>query len=315
VRGPAAHAWLEKVMANTIPTKTGTLKLTPMLTHAGKLIGEFSVAKLGDEEFLLIGSGVVDRFHHRWWEQFLPAEGVTVESATAKLCGYSVSGPKARELLSRVAYADVSQASWPYGKVGRIEIGPVSDAILVRVAYTGELGYEIWVQPESQVPLLHALLRQGADLGAKLAGIRALNSLRVEKGYGAWGLEYSPDYSPFDAAMGHLVKFEKPAFVGREAALQLSNQARKYTYAFFEIDVQDADPWGGEPILDGEKVVGFITSAAYGHRTDKSLAIGYMQGEFQHANVALSTEILGTRCAVRILDKPAYDPQSTRMKG
>jgi dimethylglycine dehydrogenase len=81
------------------------------------------------------------------------------------------------------------------------------------------------------------------------------------------------------------------------------------------IDVQDADPWGGEPILDGEKVVGFITSAAYGHRTDKSLAIGYMQGEFQHANVALSTEILGTRCAVRILDKPAYDPQSTRMKG
>ena len=315
VSGPGAFAWLEKVMANTMPTKDGTLKLTPMLSEAGKLIGEFSVARLGADEYLLIGSGVVDRVHHRWWEQFLPAEGVTVESMTAKLAGYSVSGPNARELIACLAHGDVSKDAWPYGKVGRIEIGPASDAILVRVAYTGELGYEIWVPMESQVALLQALLREGENLGVKLAGIRALNSLRVEKGYGAWGLEYSIDYSPFDASMGHLVKFEKSDFIGREAALKLKQLPRKYTYAFFEIDAKDADPWGGEPILNGEEVVGFITSAAFGHRTGKSLGLGYMFGEPAADFENLSTEILGESCKVRILPKAAYDPLSSRMKG
>ena len=199
--------------------------------------------------------------------------------------------------------------------MGRIEIGPASDAILVRVAYTGELGYEIWAPMESQVALLQALLREGENLGVKLAGIRALNSLRVEKGYGAWGLEYSNDYSPFDASMGHLVKFEKSDFIGREAALKLKQLPRKYTYAFFEIDAKDADPWGGEPILNGEEVVGFITSAAFGHRTGKSLGLGYMFGEPAADLENLSTEILGESCKVRILPKAAYDPLSSRMKG
>ncbi|MCA3561608.1 MAG: FAD-dependent oxidoreductase [Aestuariivirga sp.] len=314
VKGAGARAWLDHVMANRMPTRDGQLVLTPMLSHTGHLMGEFSVAQLGKAEFLLIGSGVVDRYHHRWWEQFLPSHDVSVESMTSGLCGLSVSGPHARSLLSRLCDQDLSGDAWPYRRTGRVQMGPAAEAILLRVAYTGELGYEIYVRPESHLPLLEALIEAGKDLGVSLAGIRALNSLRIEKGYGAWGLEYALDYTPFESGMGALVKFDKPDFVGREAALKLRDRSKRYVYSLFEIDADDADPWGDEPILAGEEVVGFLSSAAYGFRVSRSLALGYMKGTHAGTAEPLSIDILGKRRSVRLLSAAAFDPTASRMK-
>jgi dimethylglycine dehydrogenase len=297
-----------------MPNRDGQLVLTPMLSHSGHLMGEFSVAQLSNEEFLLIGSGVVDRYHHRWWEQFLPAQGVSVESMTIGLCGLSISGPNARTLLARLCDQDLSGEAWPYRKSAYVQMGPAVEAILLRVAYTGELGYEIYVTPEFHVPLVEALLEAGKDLGVTLAGIRALNSLRVEKGYGAWGVEYALDYTPFEVGMGVLVKFDKPDFVGREAALIFKDKPKRYVYSLFEIDADDADPWGDEPVLAGEEVVGFLSSAAYGFRVSKSLALGYMHGVHAGTTVPLTIDILGKRRSVKLLPAAAFDPTASRMK-
>lgn len=314
VRGPGAAAWLDRVMANRLPGRDGALVLTPMLSHTGQLMGEFSIGRLAPDEYLLVGSGSADRFHHRWWEQFLPAEGVSVESMTTGLCGLSVSGPRSRELLARLCDHDLSGSAWPYRRLGRVEMGPAPDAILIRVAYTGELGYEIMVAPEYHLPLLEALFEAGRGLGVGLAGIRALNSLRVEKGFGAWGLEYSPDYTVFEVGMGGLVKLDKGDFVGREAALRHKQQPKRYVYRFFEIDAVDADPWGGEPVLHGETVVGYLSSAAYGHRTGKSLALGYLLGAHDGVRSDLSIDILGDHRRVSVLARAAFDPDGARMK-
>lgn len=315
VRGPMAHAWLENLMANKMPARDGQLVLTPMLSPKGRLVGEFSVSRLSREEFLLVGSGPADRYHHRIWETHLPAGGVQVESMTTKLCGFSISGPNARKLLERLCDADISSEAWSYGQVGRVQIGPAADAILTRVAYTGELGYEVLVPCNSQLPLLEALLRVGEDFGVKLAGIRALNSLRIEKGYGAWGMEFSPDYTPFEAGMGRLVKFDKGAFVGRDAALCASEAPLRWVYRQFDIETVDAEPWGGEPVMKDDQVVGYLTSAAFGHRVGHCVALGYMNGDHAETREGLFVDILGERCDVAVRATAAFDPEGKRMRG
>lgn len=316
VHGLGAAAWLDHVLANRVPTVDGRIGLTPMLGHSGRLMGEFSVARLSPGEFLLIGSGAADRFHHRWWTQFLPRLGVTVESATTALCGFAVAGPRSRALLARLCDADLSGTAWPYGRAGRVELGPAPDAILLRVSYTGELGYEVLVPAEFQVPLLRALLEAGADLGVRLAGIRALNSLRIEKGFGAWGREHAPDFTPFEAGMGRLVALDKGDFVGRERALRDREAPRRFLHRCFEIDAADADPWGDEPLLRGDAVAGFLTSAGFGHRVGKSLALGHLYPDDADArgDDGLEVDLLGERRPVRILDRPAFDPDGRRMR-
>lgn len=315
VRGPGALAWLDRVMANRMPATDGRLTLTPMLGRSGRLMGEFSVARLSPESLLVIGSRTADRFHHRWWAQFLPREGVSVESATSALCGFSVAGPRSRELLARLADAELSDAAWPYRRVGRVKLGPAPEAILLRVSYTGELGYEVFTAPEFQLPLLEALLEAGGDLGARLVGTRALDSLRIEKGFGAWGRELALDYTPFEAGIGHLVDFGKGDFVGRERALRDRDAPPRYLRRLFEVETLDADPWGDEPLLRGDAVAGFLSSAAFGFRTGRSLAIGYLHpGHADDAADGLLVDVLGERRPARVLDRPAFDPEGRRMR-
>ena len=314
VRGAGAHSWLNRVMAGRIPTRDGQLTLTAMLNPKGKVEGEFSVLRLASDEFLLIGSGTADRFHDRYWQAYLPVESVEVTSKTRALAGISVSGPNARALLSNVVEADLSLQGMPYATGKRVAIGPVEDAILIRVAYTGELGFEIWVPADRHLVLLETLLDAGTDLGVTLAGIRALNALRVEKGFGAWGLEYSPDFTPWESGMDRLVKLDKGDFVGRSEALISRDQPPRFVMRTFRIETSGADPWGGEPILHGDRVAGFITSAAYGHRVNASLAIGYLYGDCVETTKDLTVEVLRQNCPVRVLDKPAYDPDGNKMR-
>lgn len=147
-----------------------------------------------------------------------------------------------------------------------------------------------------------------------LAGIRALNSLRVEKGFGVWGLEYSPDFTPWESGMDRLVKLEKRDFAGRSEALVSKDHPLRFAIRTFQIGTANADPRGGEPILHNEKVVGFISSAAYGHRVDKSLAIGYLYGDYAEITDGLVVEVAGENRPVKVLREPAYDPSGSKMR-
>lgn len=314
VTGPGAYDWLNRIMAGRIPRQDGQLTLTAMLNPKGRVEGEYSVLRLAEDDYLLIGSGTGDRAHHRYWQSYLPVEGVEVKSLTRSLCGLSVSGPNARALLSRLTHTDLSRDAWTYGRGGRIDLGPVKDALLIRVAYTGEQGFEVWVPPGDHLALVQALLDAGKNLGVTLAGIRALNALRIEKGYGAWGLEYSPDYTPWESAMDRLVKLDKGDFVGREAAISSKSEPLRYALSHFRIDTDDADPWGGEPIEQNGKVVGYISSSAYGHRVGASVAIGYLLAPHTDAKSDLTVEILGTPCAVTVLAAAPYDPGGIIMR-
>ena len=314
VIGANAHAWLERIMANRMPTEDGRIVLTPMLSHKGRIIGDFTVSRLSSEEYFLVGSGIVDRYHHRWWEQWLPADGVGVESATARLCGFSVSGPRSRELLARLTDEDLSNKAWPYLRARRLELGPARNVIVMRMAYTGELGYEVFCLPEQQVPLLEALREAGADLGARLVGMRALGSLRIEKGFGSWGREFALDYTPFEAGLGRFVKLDKTEFVGREAALVHQQQPLRFEFCCFEIDTDEADPWGGEPLRRDGEVVGYLTSASYGHRVGRSLALGYLEAGAIAEPGSLVVDVLGDPRAVTRLDAAAFDPAGKKMR-
>ena len=315
VRGPRAGEWLDRVMANLMPREDGRIVLTPMLNDAGRIIGDFSVTRLGPEEFFLVGAGSTERFHLRWWKRFLPAQGVTLDSMMTRLAGFAIAGPNARALLERLAESDVSNDALPFFTGARMPFGPAPEVIVLRISYSGELGYELYLPPEHQIPLLLALREAGADLGLRHAGMRALGSLRLEKGFAGWGRELSPDYDPFQAGLGRFVKLDKGGFVGREAVLRTAERQPAERLVLFEIDAEDADPWGGEPVLHEGECVGYLTSAGYGHTTGRTLALGYVRGDVMTSNAACDVEVIGRPCPARLLERPPVDPEGKRMRG
>lgn len=314
VKGPEAYNWLNRVLAGRIPTKDGQLTLSAMLNPNGKVEAEFSVLRIAADDYLLIGSGTADRATHRYWQDYLPSDGVSVCSRTRDLCGISVSGPKARALLQDLTQTDLSPEAWKYARGGAVDLGPVKDALLIRVAYTGEQGFEVWVPQEDHLALVQALWHAGQAHGVTLAGVRALNALRIEKGFGAWGLEYSPDYTPWESGMDRLVDLNKGDFVGRDAAAQSAHDPKNFTLRTFQIDSPGPDPWGGEPIEKEGIVVGYISSVAFGHRVGRVCAIGYLYGTYADVTEGLTVEVLGTTRPVEALTQAPYDPSGTRMR-
>src|SRR5690606_34259928 len=200
VEGPGAETWLDTMMAGRIPS-LGRISLTPMLSPRGRLIGDFTVTRLADERFQLTGSYGAQAFHMRWFEAYLPVDGsVTLRNVSLDRLGFQIAGPRSRDLLARVARADVSRQAFPFLSAHEMEIG-VTDALVQRVTYTGDLGYEIYVPASQQVALYETLTAAGADLGLRPFGMRAMMSLRLEKSFGSWLREFKPDYMPAETGL------------------------------------------------------------------------------------------------------------------
>ena len=189
------------------------------------------------------------------------------------------------------------------------------EAVVLRISFTGELGYELFFAPEYQRPLLQAIEEAGEDLGLRLVGGRALGSLRIEKSFPSWGAELSPDYSPFDAGLGRFVKLDKVDFVGRDAALRLAQREPDYRLTTLSVDAANSDAWGGEPVLRDGEYVGYVSSAAFGHCAGQSLALAYLKRDAAGARESLSVELIGEARRVRMLSEPAVDPKGERMRG
>ena len=313
VTGPDAEAWISKVLANRLP-KPGRVLLSPMLNEAGKLIGDFTVANLDGETFMVFGSGIAEEYHMRWFKVHSQGSDVHIEALSLGLVGLSIAGPKSRELLAKVTATDVSTAAFPFMSIGEMDLG-MYPALVGRLTFTGDLGYEIWMKPEYQAQIFDLLMQAGEEFGLKLFGSRALNSLRLEKGFGGWATEYRPVYGPFEAGLGRFIDLGKNDFIGREAAAREKADGPERRLVTFTIDADDADVLGDEPIWHGEDVVGWITSGGFSHHVDQSVALGYIPAGLADGSDGFEIEILGVKRPAKLLSEPLFDPDAERMRG
>ncbi len=313
VSGAGAEAFLDRVMANRMP-QAGRIVLTPMLNDAGKLIGDFTVARLSDDTFYVFGSGPAEEYHLRWWEAHAPATGVAIRSHRSSLMGLSVAGPHARELMARVTGADLSTAAFPFMTFRRMDVGMVP-ALVGRISFTGDLGYEMWMTPDYHAALYDTLVAAGGAFGLRHFGLRALNALRLEKNWGVWAREYRPTYGPFEGGMGRFVNFKKGDFIGRDAALRERDAGPKLRLVTMIVDDADADVLGDEPVSVDGATVGWVTSGGYAHWVGKSMALAYVPANLAQRNDAFGIEIMGTMRQAHITAEPPFDPAGERMRG
>ena len=309
--GEGARTYLDQLLAGRLP-RPGRIALTPMLTPKGKLYGDVSVACLAEGDFLLLGSGAMQEAHRRWFEAHLPASGVRYENLSSRLHGIAISGPRSRELLARITRDDVSGQALKFRDVRRTFVGDVP-AILVRISFSGELGYEIYVAPAYQLKLAEAIEAAGADLGLRWYGARALMSLRLEKGWGAWTLDYRPDFTPAESGLDAFIHWDKD-FIGKQAALEQAKRGPQKKLVTLVVDTHDIDVCNDEAIMAGGKAVGYVSSGGYAHHVGKSVALGYVPAELAAPGTRVEVEIMGERYSGEIQGRPLYDPDGGRMR-
>lgn len=315
VSGPGAESWLDRIMAGRMP-RLGRISLTPMLSPAGKIIGDFTVSRIAESRFQLTASYSAQAYHMRWFGMNLPDDGsVVVENISLDRIGFQIAGPQSRELLARVTRADVSNDAFPFMTAREMEVG-INDAYVQRVTYTGDLGYEIYVPASRQRALFETLMAAGEDLGIQPFGMRAMMSLRLEKSFGSWLREFKPDYMPAETGLDRFVSYNKPAdFIGKAAVAAEKASGPKRRLCTFVVDADDADVWGDEPIWRDGAVVGFVTSGGYAHFSEKSVAIGFLPVDLIEGGQKVQIEILGDLRDAVVISEPLFDPQAERMRG
>ena len=311
VTGAGARAWLSRIMAGRIP-QPGRLSLTPMLSPKGRLIGDFTVSCLAEDRFQLTASYGAQAYHTRWFDQHADS-GVTVENISDRLTGFQIAGPKAREVLAVCTRTDISDMA--FMDVRQMTVG-MADCTVQRVSYTGDLGFEIYCDPMAQRALWSVLWEEGQKHGMKPFGMRAMMSLRLDKFFGSWLNEFSPDYTAAETGLDRFISFKKNTdFIGRKAAEHERETGAARSLCAFEVDAEDADVVAYEPIwLDG-KVQGFCTSGGYSHYAGKSVALGFVPSDRAQEGLDVEIEIMGQMRPARLITTPLFDADGARMRG
>ncbi len=350
--GHGAEAFLSRLMTNTMP-KTGRIVLTPMLNERGKLIGDFTIAKAGEGRFLMWGSIAAQKYHMRWLKAHLRDDGsVTIARLGLNLVGLSIAGPNSRNVLQELCDDDVSNETFRFMDYREMDVGGAPCRVN-RITYTGDLGYEFWMNPSYQRRVYDAIKQAGQAYAIVDFGMRALLSMRLEKNFPTWFSELRPIYGPFEGAMDRFINLSKNEFVGREAAVREKADGPKLKRVSLVVDADTADVMADEPIwakigdrdfglvsaphgygaprfdssgaelpapypqIDGDwRVVGWITSGGYGHYVQASLAQGYVPAELAERDEAslFEIEILGARRPARIAINPLFDPTGSKMR-
>ena len=312
VSGPGATQWLDHLLASRLPN-VGRVRLAPMLSPNGKLMGDLTVSRLGDDRFWLIGSYCLQAWHMRWFEDHLPSSGVTVRNLSDAWMGFAMSGPASRKIIARLTDRDMSNAAFPFLSCAQMQMVG-TNAVVARLSLTGELGYEINVPVSHQLPLYEALKTAGADCGLRSIGNRALDSLRLEKSYGIWNSEFTQSCTPGMSSLARHVAFDKEDFVGRDAARSEREVGARQKLVTLRIDAAAADASGFEPVKCNGRLIGSVTSGAYGHYVKQSLALAYVDRDIAGAMPELTVDVIGERRAACILREPAYDPAGLRLR-
>ena len=315
VRGPGAAVFLNRLVANRLP-RTGRVALCHALNTRGGVHSEFTIHREAEDRFYLVSAGALQRLDHDWLKRWMPSDGsVVFEDLTSKMGVLVVAGPKSRELLSRVCDADLSNDAfrWLTGRNATVGLAP---AKLLRLNFVGELGWEIHHGIEYQNAIFDALMAAGEDLALRPFGIRAMDSLRIEKSYRMVGTELSIEYAALESGLHRFVRLEKEDFIGRAGLLVWQQRGFANAFATLEVDgPQDADPLGNNPLYVGSELVGRTTGGNYGFRVQKSLALAMLRPELAAVGTALEIDVLGERCPARVIDESPWDPANERLRG
>ena len=313
VTGKGTRTWLDGIMAGRIP-QPGRVSLTPMLSAKGRLIGDFTISCLAEDEFQLTSSYGYQAVHERWLRMHLK-DGVAIQNISDRRTGFQIAGPLARTVLTEVTRADVSAEAFSFLDVKRMTVG-MCDCIVQRLSYTGDLGYEIYTDAMDQRALWDALWSQGQQHGMRPFGMRAMMSLRLDKFFGSWLNEFSPDYTPAETGMDRFIAFEKKAdFIGRAAAETERQAGARRKLVVFEVDADDADAVGYEPVWIDGSVKGFCTSGGYSHYAKKSIALALVDGDSLSNELEAKIEILGDMRGAKRINQMLFDADGERMRG
>jgi dimethylglycine dehydrogenase len=299
VSGTGARAWLDRIMAGRIP-QVGRLSLTPMLSPKGKLIGDFTVSCIREGLFQLTASYGSQAYHQRWFEENM-APGVTLQNISDQRTGFQIAGPKAAEVLQSCTTVNVAEIKF----LDVIEIMVGSTACLVQqVSYTGDHGFELYCDPMAQRTLWDRLWEAGKPHGMTPFGMRAMMSLRLDRFFGSWLSEFSPDYTAAETGLDRFISFRKPVdFIGRSAAEAERLTPPERQLVIFEVDALDADIVAYEPVFINGTVQGFCTSGGFSHHAEKSIAFALVPRAAVTDDLQAEIEILGQlRPAKRLLE-------------
>jgi len=317
VQGRDAVGVLQRLCGNNVNVPVGKTVYTGLFNERGGFESDLTLVRLAAEEFYLI-SGTAQTWRDLEWikRNIRRDEHAEVADITSAFGVLGVMGPNARGLLSRVTDANLSNDAFPFGTVREISVGQAT-ARAIRITYVGELGWELHVPTEQLAPVYDTLMAAGNDLGVTNAGHYAINSLRLEKGYRAWGAELSPDDNPLEAGLAFAVAWDK-AFIGREALLKA--KSTELTRRLVVFVLKDSRPmlWGSEPIYCNGRAVGYTTSGSYGHTVGAAIAMGYVNNtagvtpEFIRSG-RFEIGVAGERCAAAAHLAPPYDPKRARI--
>ncbi|MEM1432384.1 MAG: FAD-dependent oxidoreductase [Pseudomonadota bacterium] len=313
VEGPGAEDWLNTLLANRMPRRVGRSCLAPLIGRRGGVAGDFTVTRTAETRFLMIGGGAAERFHTRFLAQVPVPEGTRVRSRTEAMAGFNVAGPRARAALARLTDADLSNAGFPFFRSAEITVAGVA-CIAIRVSFTGDFGWELHCAVDDQVPLYTALLEAARAEGGGPVGSRALMSLRLEKGYGSWGRDYSPEYWPHESGLDALIRRDKP-FLNKDAWEAIRDSPPRETLTMLQIDAQAADASGGEPVFttSGDPI-GQVSSGGYGYTVEQSLALAYLRAGSVAPGDVVQVALLGRPHTARVLAEPPFDPAGHRLR-
>jgi glycine cleavage system T protein len=314
VRGPGALKFLNYVCANDVDQPIGTVIYTQCLNKRGGIECDFTVTRLGEEHFFIITGTAFGQHDLSWLSLNMPEDGsVSIEDVGSLYACLGLWGPKARKILEQVTTDDVSNESFPYMTNKRITVGDVP-VLASRVTYVGELGWEFYCPMEYGLRLWDTLWEAGQPEGMVAGGYKAIDSLRLEKGYRYWSGEITPDYTPYEAGLGFAVKLDKGDFIGREALVKQKEGELKQKLCCITISDSRTIALGKEPIRAGDKIIGWVAAGGYGYSVAMSLVFAYLPTEYSKPGTELSVEIFGTQVAAEVVKSPLWDPKGERIR-
>jgi glycine cleavage system aminomethyltransferase T len=294
--------------------QVGRITYTSMLNERGGIVCDLTVNRLGSDRFWVITGGSTLYHDLAWLRRNLPEDGsVCISNLSSAYCCFGLWGPAARDVLRRASDDDVSNEAFPYFTSRPITIGYVP-ALASRISYVGELGWEIYAPTEYGLALWDTLWEAGQASGIIAAGGGAFESLRLEKGYRLWGSDIHTEYNPYEAGLGFAVRLRKGDFLGRAALEQARVQGVTRKLSCLTIDDPSVVVMGKEPILDGERVLGYVTSANYGYSVGKSVVYGYLPTAYTAEGTKVQVYFFGKLHPATVVKEPLFDPEMARLK-
>jgi 4-methylaminobutanoate oxidase (formaldehyde-forming) len=312
VTGRDAAAFLDHLCANAVARRVGAVTYTQLLNPRGGVECDLTVTRLAEDRFRLVTGTAFGNHDAAWIRQHLDDEmDVVVEDVTSKYACFALWGPRARAILESITESDVSNDAFPYLSCAEINVAAVP-CLAVRVTFVGELGWELYCPSEFAIGLWDELVRAGEPFGLVPAGYRAIESLRLEKGYRVWGSDVTTTDSPFEAGLGFAVKMKKDDFIGRDALEASGPPTRRL--ACLVLDDPSSVVLGSEPVRSNGAPVGRVTSGGYGYTLGASIAYAYLPAELVEPGTRVSVGIFGRDVGAVVMREPLFDPQNERVR-